>query len=309
MAYTPVTGQASQVQQLQELRNTLSTTTQQAAKAKQGMIGQSAIQTAVQAGQAGIPTPQASQQIATQAAQKTGNLQLETQKIEQQNAQKIEQMKTQEHINRQVQDLFQNKLMAQRQETEAEREHAVKLRRIGRDMDTRMLNLNLDMQRDLHDIGTDLNDKLFNNRRTFVQKEGRRKFDNVRQIADATMKMAKSNQEANKRLQTIQRMAAIDAQIKKAAHEKLMQAETRKSTRELVEIERATQINLAELTNEAKKSAANAERNQKIIGSITSGVLMAGGALLTATGVAAPVGIGVMTVGAGFGAAGAAGAF
>lgn len=259
--------------------------------------------------QVGAPLMQAQQQVGQQAQQQTQQTQLgiagqqaQAQAFQGQQQLAKEGMQQQAQLGQRVRDLKLGETRAdikqQRQATDKELKQAERLQKLGMEQDNKILQMDLNLRKQLQSLGHDLEDKLFDSRRRFNQDEMGRKFSNERQLADAAILTAKDEADAQRRLQQIQQAAKMKAMILEAAHNRVMQEMDHTTRRGVSDIEKETHRHLAEEARKAKKAQARAKAKATATGNMIQGVFTVAGTAVgayfgnPAMGAAAGAGVG-----------------
>jgi hypothetical protein len=248
-AQAPIAPVAQTLAQRQaEARSQITQSAQQDAQAKQAAIGQQALQVQGQAGQ---------QKLQGRAQ-----------------AQEAEQARA---TMTQQKDLSRAEIEARKRTTQADIKSAQRVQRVGFEQDNKLQLLTLKQREDLARIGKDIKQKIFDARMTFDRDELGRSFSNDRQLADYTIANAKSEQEAQERLQQIQQASQRSIQLTEIALaevEQRMKQEFRKGEaekdfahqKELAELRKALQDKLRKEQADAANKAAMWQAAGTIVG-------------------------------------------
>lgn len=243
--------------------------------------------------QVGAPLMQAQQQAGQKAAAQTQQTQLGLgqQQAQQQAFQGQQQlvrqgMQQEAQLGQRVRDLKLSGAKAdirqQRNITDKELKQAERLQHLGMEQDNKILQLDLNIRKELNQIGNDLEDKLFDSRRRFEQDELGRKFTNARQLADAALLTAKNDQDYMDRLQEIEQASKKKALILDIAHKKILQTIEADNRRAVQKISADSKRELAQLANKSKKDVARAQTDAQATSNMINGIATISGAALGA---------------------------
>ena len=150
---------------------------------------------------------------------------------------------------------------------------------LGITTDATVLSSQLDVQKQLADLGGNLEDELFTKRQQFDADEQGRKFSNFRQLADWTLASAASANEAAARLQVLQQDAATKRALMEAVYAKLSQTLEDSTLLSEAHLDQAQQVELAGLVAQNKReqgrASSEANTNAEIVQGITTAATIA----------------------------------
>jgi hypothetical protein len=256
-AQAPVTPVAQSLAQRQAAaRQQVAASAQQQAQAQQSAIGQQALQAQGQAAQ----------------------------QQQQQRAQTLQAEQTRAGLAQQK-DLSKAEIESRKRTTQADIKSAQRVQRAGMEQDNKLQLLTIKQREDLARIGRDIKQQLFDSRMTFERDELGRSFSNDRQLADYTVANAKTEQEAQERLQQMQQASQRSIQLTEIALAEVEQQMKQEFQKAEAERDFAHQKDLAKmraaLQEKLRKEQADAANKAAIWNTVGT---LAGIGIVAATG-------------------------
>jgi hypothetical protein len=261
-------------------------------------VQQANVQNAALAGQQQVEQAQQSQQTTAQLGQLALQQQAQVAEAQQQRA-ALSQQEAQQQAQQSLAARLQNEDIQSKKRTSAEDiASAQRLQAAGFDVDQKLQFATEKQRKDLANLGADVKAQLLDSRLAFEKDDRGRRFSNDRQLADYAVATAKSQEDLEAKLQTMQQAAQQKAMLLDAVNNRLLQIQKQGFINTQGDLDRASRERIAvlgaEARREAEKAAADAANKSAMWG--------AGGALLGSMAGAIIAGVATGGLGAGEGA-------